>query len=284
MWSSKTLIATLTIVASLCATSAGANAAANGSATVVPPAARVGGKTYGQWSGAQWAWELQVPTSPTNDQVIVPNAGTAAHPEAVDCTLRQSGNVWFLAGTTFFQNYTTAYRSCTIPTGKFLFFPLIDAWQDNLNCPGLPPLTATADELRAAVSAQIDQIIAGSLQATVDGRTVQGLTDGRTAFRAQADAFSYSLPANNELGSAFCGESFPAGTTPPPPGAFADGVYVMLPPLSVGTHQLAFTPRSRAVRPKTCTTRLPFPHSTKFVPPMRHDAALIEGPPPERAS
>src|SRR6478735_4849920 len=127
MWSSKTLIALFAIVVLLGATSEGANAAANGPA-------RVGGKTYGQWSGAQWAWELQVPTSPTSDQVIVPNAGTAATPEPVDCTLRQTGNVWFLAGTTFFQNYTTAYRSCTIPAGKFLFFPLVDAWQDNLNC------------------------------------------------------------------------------------------------------------------------------------------------------
>src|SRR5215471_14018222 len=217
MWSSKTLIAPFSIVVLLCATSAGANAAANGPASVVSPTSRVGGKTYGQWSGAQWAWELQVPTSPTDDQVIAPNPGTAANPEPVDCTLRQVGNVWFLAGTTFFQNYTTAYRSCTIPAGKFLFFPLIDAWQDNLNCPGLPPFTLTADELRGAVSAQIDQIAAGSMGVTVDGKTVQGLTDSTTAFRAQANGFSYSLPANNELGAAFCGESFPAGTGPPPP-------------------------------------------------------------------
>src|SRR5215475_8043873 len=98
MASSKALFATFTIVVSLFATSAGANAAANGPANVIPPTARVGGKTYGQWSGAQWAWELQVPTSPTNDQVIVPNPGTAANPEPVDCTLRQVGNVWFLAG------------------------------------------------------------------------------------------------------------------------------------------------------------------------------------------
>jgi len=242
MRSSRILIATSAILVALCATSVGANAAGNGSANVVPPTTRVGGETYGQWSGAQWAWTIQVPTSPTNDQVIDPNPGTAASPEPVDCTLRQTGNVWFLAGTTFFQNYTTAYRSCTIPAGKFLFFPLIDAWQDNLNCPGFPPFTATADELRAAVSAQIDQIAAGSMQVTVDGRSVQGLADKTTAFRAQANGFSYSLPANNALGPLFCSpDSFPAGTMPPPPGAFADGVYVMLPPLSVGTHQLAFT-------------------------------------------
>src|SRR5262249_47152462 len=73
------------------------------------------------------------------------------------------------------------------------------------------------------------------------GSSVPGLTDSTTAFRVQANGFSYTLPGNNALGPAFCGEPFSAGTTPPSPGAFADGVYVMLPPLSVGTHHLAFT-------------------------------------------
>jgi hypothetical protein len=52
---------------------------------------------------------------------------------------------------------------------------------------------------------------------------------------------SYTLPPNNAL-SAFCpGNPFPAGTVPPnPPGAYADGVYIMLAPLSPGTHHLSF--------------------------------------------
>ena len=75
-----------------------------------------------------------MPSSP----VIDPNPGTKDHPEAVDCRLGQSGKVWFLAGTTLAQSYPVAYRSCTVPTGVALFFPVIDTWIDNLNCPNLP--------------------------------------------------------------------------------------------------------------------------------------------------
>jgi hypothetical protein len=86
----------------------------------------------------------------------------------------------------------------------------------------------------------MDTIVAGSLHASIDGNSVAGLDDSGSAFRAQADGFSYSLPADNVLGTLFCGAPFPEGTTPPPPGAFADGVYVLLPPLAAGTHHVSF--------------------------------------------
>jgi hypothetical protein len=213
--------------------------AANGSAAVVPPQAKVAGRSYGQWSARQWAWEIEAPNDPTH-QAVDPNPGTPSTPEPVNCALGQTGNVWFLAGTTYAQAPVPTYRSCTVPSGKLLFFPLIDSWVDNLNCPPGPPFTFTADELRAIVTAQADSIVAGSLHASVDGRAVQGLDDSGSAFRAQADGFSYALPANNALGIVFCGAPLPEGTTPPPPGAFADGVYVMLPPLAAGTHQIDF--------------------------------------------
>jgi hypothetical protein len=216
-----------------------ADAGVGGGANVIPPQARVQGHTYGEWSRRQWAWELTAVNDVTHP-VVDPNPGTAAHPEPVDCTLGQVGNVWFLAGTTYAQPFTTAYRSCTIPTGKFLFFPIVDTWSDNLNCPGLPPFDQTADEIKAVLQQQTDTIVPGSLLVTVDGKSVAGLDDASTSFRVQANGFTYTMPADNALGAVACGESFPAGTMPPSPGAFADGVYVMLPPLPVGTHHISF--------------------------------------------
>jgi hypothetical protein len=128
-----------------------------------------------------------------------------------------------------------------------LFFPVIDSWNDNLNCPPQPPFTLTGDQLRRNVQQQTDSIVAGSMTVTVDGRAVQGLMDSSTAYRAAADGFSYTLPANNAL-SLLCapGPPFPAGTTPPfPPGAYADGVYIMLAPLSVGVHHLSFAAQAK---------------------------------------
>jgi hypothetical protein len=207
---------------------------------VLPPWANAFGRSYSQWSAAQWQWTLQqpnVPQSPAAD----PNPGTPSQPQAVDCTLGQSGKVWFLAGTTPVQPYSVAYRSCSIPTGVALFFPVIDSWNDNLSCPSQPPGTLTADQLRQNVQQQTESIVSGSMSVTIDGRSVQGLSDSSTAYRAAAGGFFYTLPGNSWLSAAFCsGDPIPAGTMPPPPGVYADGVYIMLAPLSPGTHHLNF--------------------------------------------
>jgi hypothetical protein len=207
---------------------------------VIPPEASVQGRTYAQWSAAQWKWEFAQPNVPTSP-VVDPNPGSASNPEHVDCALGQSGTVWFLAGTTVVQPSSPTYRTCNVPAGKFLFFPVIDSWIDNLNCPGQPSGILTASQLKQTVLQQTSSIVPGSMSVKIDRRTVAGLQDSSTAYRAAADGFFYKLPGNNWLSRAFCpGNPFPAGTMPPPPGAFADGVYIMLAPLSVGVHHLSF--------------------------------------------
>jgi hypothetical protein len=215
--------------------------AAAATSPVVPPNSSVGGLTYSQWAALQWDWELETPYSNINSSpVLTPNPGTAANPAAVDCTLGQSGSVWFLAGTTFAQGYSTAYRSCTIPAGVDLFFPIIDGWVDNLNCPPAPPGTLTAPQMKQIESSFVESIQPG-VTANIDGANVPGLNSGKTAFQVASNGFSYLLPANNALGVLFCnGTPFPAGTTTPSPGAFANGVYLMLSPLSSGVHHISF--------------------------------------------
>jgi hypothetical protein len=240
-WRAAAAGAAAALTVGIAASPAAADGTAPPTPGVVPPSAAVQGRTYSQWSAAQWQWTLQQPNV-TNSPVVDPNPGTAAQPEPVDCTLGQAGRVWFLAGAIpVLQGYSTAYRSCSVPAGVYLFFPVIDAWNDDLSCPGDPPGTLTGDELRQNVQQQTDTIVPNSMSVTVDGRAVKGLTDSTTAYRAAANGFSYTLPAGNAL-SAFCpGNPFPAGTSPPsPPGAYADGVYIMLTPLSAGTHHISF--------------------------------------------
>ena len=225
------------LLVALMASPASAGAAAPG---IIPPQAQVGGRTYSQWSAAWWRWQLQSPNVPTNPSAD-PNPGTPSQPETVDCTLNQAGQVWFLAGISFAQSFPATYRSCSVPAGVFLFFPVVAAWNDNLNCPP-PPFTTTADQLALIVQQQTDGIVPGSMKATIDGVDVSGLADSSTAFRAAAGGFSYTLPSDTLLSAAFCSTSpIPAGTTTPPPGAFADGVYILRAPLSVGVHQLHWT-------------------------------------------
>jgi hypothetical protein len=210
---------------------------------VISPSSTVQGRTYSQWSAAQWQWELQQQNAPLNNPVVDPNPGTPTQPEPVDCTVGQTGTVWFLSGTTVIQGYSTAYRSCSVPAGVYLFFPVIDGWVDNLNCPGATSGTLTGKQLGQLVHQQTDTIVNKSMSVTVDGLAVKGLTNSTTAYRAAANGFSYTLPVNNWLSVPFCPSNpFPAGTSPPnPPGAYADGVYIMLAPLSVGIHHISFT-------------------------------------------
>lgn len=76
--------------------------------------------------------------------VVDPQSGDRGQPEAVDCTLGQSGTVWLLAGATYLQSYSTAYRSCSVPARVYLFVPVIDAWADHLSRPASPPAPSPA--------------------------------------------------------------------------------------------------------------------------------------------
>jgi hypothetical protein len=60
----------------------------------------------------EWALEQPWSTGPVVDE------------DGHACAQGQSGNTWFLAGTAG----GAVQRSCTIPHGKKLFFPLLDYW------------------------------------------------------------------------------------------------------------------------------------------------------------
>ena len=129
------------------------------------------------------------------------------------------------------------YRTCTVPANTYLFFPLLNDEFDNLTCGknGKPTSAGfTADQLTAAAKTTIDNIVSGSMSATVDGASVSGLQNANSPYRSPSPWFSYTLPKDN-VGQ-FFGCKFPKGTVPPSvdnhAGATADGVYLMLAPLT----------------------------------------------------
>src|SRR5262249_473615 len=79
---------------------------------------------------------------------------------------------------------------------------------------------------------------ASALHATIDGVPVQNLDPVNTPYRACAGpvaecsggSFSFSMPTGNLFG-------FPASTYGP---AVADGIYLLLAPLTPGTHTITF--------------------------------------------
>ena len=177
------------------------------------------GKTYGEWSAEHWKWTFSFPVD--------------HHPQTdtADCSAGQSGPVWFLGGTftTTSEGATVigrATRNCTVPVGKALFFPIIDS-----ECSTLEGNGTTDAELRGCAAFFQDH--ANSMTCVIDGVPVRNLE----SYRVQLPLFTYGpLPGNNILAS--FGIDAPAGSTSP---SVSDGVFIMLAPLSAGSHTIHFT-------------------------------------------
>lgn len=179
------------------------------------------GLTYDEWSAAHWQWLFSLPLDqhPLND--------------TADVSEGQTGQAWFLGGTfsstepepgVYLSEVT---RDCDIPAGKALFFPLVD-----VEASIIEEMGGNEEELRAVANWLADLIVPGSLFCEIDGTAVQNLAD----FRVESPLFTIGpLPENNIIES--WGYEAPPGTTSQ---AVSDGYFVMLAPLSVGTHTLHF--------------------------------------------
>jgi hypothetical protein len=161
------------------------------------------GSTYGEWTAKWWQWTLSIPkdTNPGGDMT------------GKNCALKQSGPVWFLSGT--FGGSAT--RVCTIPSGKAILLPLINAECDYKAKPNLK----TESQLLACAKSENEGIT--GLDASVDGVKTPGLSN----FRVQSPLFNITYIPNNINGA-------PIGTTQ----GISDGYWVMLKPLPVGDHTI----------------------------------------------
>lgn len=169
---------------------------------VISPTEPVGGVSQAEWSRAWWQWagSFERADSPVGDQT------------GALCERKQSGEVWFLAGT--YGTHRTI-RTCKVPKGKFLFFPLINYV--------VMPLTDVPISCLAVMSkaaAMTNDVTALILD--VDGVRVPNLETFR-----QATGQCFDMGALRATG------------VPVFPSA-ANGYYVMLRPLSRGTHILNF--------------------------------------------
>lgn len=179
---------------------------------------------YSQLAAAWWQWAVSIHTNN--------NPSNPFGSGAVDCSLNQpiQGNTWFLAGTAF-PPFTGVIRTCTIPTGTSLFFPLLNAECDALT----PPTVGVTDDavLRKCVADIINGVTLTSLTATVDGVPV---SPDLRQFRTQSPLFTFTSVADNPFNNPAQPTSLPAGTSP----SVADGYWVLLHPLPPGKHQISF--------------------------------------------
>lgn len=177
------------------------------SAQAAPPVVdlQTYGGSYGEFSARWWQWLLSIPkaTNPILDA------------SGANCGVGQVDDVWFLAGT--FGG--TAIRSCTVPAGKPIFFPLINA--SNFK----PFGNETILDLRAGAGAIVDSV--NSRYCYINGSACD-------SYRVRSPAFTYKAPARALLPPGWAsvgGQSDPI---------VSDGYWTLLSPLSPGQHTIRF--------------------------------------------
>lgn len=194
----------------------------HGNALVVPIDRRIGGKSYGEWGAELW-----------KQMYARPRAGNPIEdPDGSRCAERQPhGQVWFLH-----RNFGgTTVRSCTVPYGKYLFIPLVDAFQ-NYPCvdPNFKP--GPQQPLREFLtwgfgpSSGSEELIEPFtvLNAEVDGESIEDLA----RYRAHSGLVSFVGHTSwKPLDPCVDGK---------PQKAVAAGFYLMLRPLAPGPHVIHF--------------------------------------------
>jgi hypothetical protein len=163
--------------------------------------------TYGEWTAKWWQWAYSTPE----------DINPAADVTGENCDKGQTGPVWFLAGTFGGLNE----RSCVIPAGKSILFPVMNAACSKLEYPELQ----TESELRTCAVSSNDGVT--ELTVTIDGQPINE-TQLRST-RVQSPLFDLNLPEGNII-------SGHRGSTQ----AVSDGFWVFLAPLAPGAHEIHF--------------------------------------------
>jgi len=205
------LLAALAVLA-LCALGVTVATAADPGSPVVPRQEQSSGQLGARW----WKWSLSIPYG-ENPQFDTTGAS---------CGVDQNGGTWFLAGTPG----GSVTRSCTIPAGKTIFFPIV-AINNDYPCPDPTfqpaPGQSLQDFLTDGAVAVIDQ--AQNLNASLDGVAIPVGPGSRGTSNMYSFAGDPSLTA-----------TFDPCITGSQQKAVSDGYWLQLAPLSRGTHTLSF--------------------------------------------
>jgi hypothetical protein len=143
-------------------------------------------------------------------------------PSALDRCDVGTADVVFLAGT---ASSEPANRSCTISSRKSILVPLI-----NVECSTIEGNGRTPAELRSCARDFADAFT--NLTLVIDGVAVPNLT----RLRVGSNVFSFTMAQNNPFGTV----PNPDAPLPATTRSVADGYWVLIRPLSVGTHTITF--------------------------------------------
>jgi len=205
---------------------------------IAPPESLPGGLSYQEWSAKWWQWAWAIPYS------INPIFDTTG----ANCDVDQPrSGPWFLAGTSGFN----ATRNCTVPAGRMIFFPIVNLGNDYpcLDLSKTPPRINR--DFQPGPGQSLEQFLTIGYGANYGARQY---LDHVTALSASLDGIpvqDLTLPPENSKYRAtspmfvFNGDRSLLETYDPCVGpghlAVSDGYWIMLKPLSPGSHTLFFS-------------------------------------------
>jgi hypothetical protein len=169
------------------------------------------GISYPAWVAKWWQWIMPIPKA----------NNPALDATGEKCDLNQMDqNVWFLA-TTFGGNIK---RDCDIPEGRSILVPVLIGMCDNIS----EPKRKSGIELRDCAWSGIENAV---YELTVDNVKFNNITQ----YRVETPVFNLTIPSDNAWGNPTGGKDIAEAK------AVAVGVYVLLPPLSKGVHNVHFS-------------------------------------------
>lgn len=175
-------------------------------ATVQKPNFKLEGRSAADLSADWWKWAMSSP-----DEISPVRDNSGAH-----CDTGQRGNVWFLAGG-FGTNLIR--RSCVIPEGKYIFFPII-------NMAYWPREENNGYTCKQAIkNAAVNNETAIDLFVELDGVVVKEPKKFRARTKKCFDIYDW-IPTIEKPYNAY-------------PSA-SDGYWILLSPLAVGKHTVRF--------------------------------------------
>ena len=166
----------------------------------------VNGHLQSDYVNSWWQWAVSMPNrdSPVRDRT------------GVNCSVNQHGAVWYLAGG---YGSSLIHRKCTVPSGKYLFFPVINM----LYSPSNSSNATTCASVKKNASINNQYLI--SFKVVVDKHKFVNPVYYRQASKECFD-LSARIPRKKNVP-----RIYPSAT---------DGYWIMIKPLSIGSHKISF--------------------------------------------
>lgn len=166
------------------------------------------GNSYGAWTVRWWQWWFSIER----------NRNPALDQTGIYANQKQSGQVWFLAGTWVKKDRNYPHRKCSISSGISVLFPVINCEENPLEYPNLKSDKAMRDRLLEDMGTIRD------LECVINDQVIPPQ-------RVESDPLFFAIKIRKDMS-----ESNKGGNT----RMTASGYWVFLRPLLEGTYRINF--------------------------------------------